>query len=126
MKVRLFKVGTSIILGELARTEPSGRFEVENPMGLFKLNGVWRIIPISRSSILTHSVHTLSVSPDLEKIYYRFVTLQILLRNYSVVELVSLFGFDHFKGDLFPSLTLAKLRSNIRFSGVLKELESFG
>lgn len=124
-RVRLFRIGTSVVVGELARTDPSGRFEIENPMGIFQLNNVWRIMPLSKHPIVSFSVKTVAVSPDLERIFLRFVTLQSLLRSYSNSELVSLFGYDLFKGDLFPSLALAKLRSGVRFSSVLKEIETF-
>lgn len=123
--VRLFRIGSSVIIGEMARVDPSGRFEIENPMGVFTLNNVWRIMPVSVHPIVSFSVRTVSVSPDLEKIFFRFVTVQRLLKGYSHSELVSLFGYDLFKGDLFPSLALAKLRSGVHFQGVLRELETF-
>ena len=124
-KVRLFRIGTSVIVGELARIEPSGRFEIDNPMGIFQLKNVWRIMPVSNKTINSFSVRTISVSPDLEKIFFRFVTIQRLLKGYSHEELVLLFGYDLFKGDLFPSLALAKLRTGVKFQGVLRELETF-
>jgi len=94
-------------------------------MGVFELNKVWRIMPLSKQPIISFSVKTIVVSPDLERIFLRFVTVQSLLRSYSNSDLISLFGYDLFKGDLFPSLALAKLRSGVRFSSVLKEIETF-